>query len=106
MCQRPPEPCMGLVTHPPPHRTKHRKTVHLGLILAAAFWGTYREALPTALVATAPAAVIVLQPQEHQCRENHLPARKVPQTGSHMYRGSLCLPGCEWSCVRDAGLSG
>lgn len=69
---------------------------------------TYREALPAALVATAPTAVIVLQAQEHQRGEDHLPAREASQTGADTGRESLRRPAvCRaTSLISDSGLVG
>lgn len=53
--------------------------MHPGIILVSVPHVTHRKSRPTALVATAATAVIVLQAQEHQRREEHLPAREAPQ---------------------------
>lgn len=93
--QLPPESCLGPVTHP---HARRKEAGRPGAVLVAApppslplppRPPTHRKALPTALVATAPAAVIVLQAQEHQRREDHLPAKEAPQSGS----GLACVGG-------------
>lgn len=67
------------------------------MILVAALVVTHRESLPAALVTAAPAAVIVLQAQEHHRGEDHLPGREAPQrSGAQPKRTQAApqAPGC------------
>ena len=73
--QLPSECCLGLVTHP--LNAQHEKAMPPGAGLVAdsplpASAGTHRKALPAALVATAPAAVFLFQPNEGECWQEHL----------------------------------
>ena len=90
--QLPPESCLGLVT--PPLNAQHRPS-GAGLVAEsplASPAGTHRKALPAALIATAPAAVVVLQAQEHQGREDHLQAKETPCDLAREGGPHACLP--------------
>lgn len=106
--QLPSECCLGLVTHP--LNAQHEKAMPPGAGLVAdsplpASAGTHRKALPAALVATAPAAVIVLQAQEHQGRKDHLQAKETP-CGLAREGGFPCLPARVTSHISTLGLGG